>query len=290
MTLKIEMMRSFVTVAQTGNLIEAADRLGRTPSALSMTLKQFEEHLGKRLFLGERKNRLTPLGTQVFDLALKQVRQFDEAVQSMETLARAGQGLLRIVSVPSVAAMLFPSILAHMTEQFPGLKLDLRDTDTEQVLDSLAEGKADIGVASGHHALKETRASLLFEDRFGLVCSADHPLWRQKENPSLEDVFAHDFLRNTLCDLIETKDFASTLRQTDITIHNTHSLLAMVRSGNWVTVLPRTVASYMPDATRFRPIRDLKDHRQVFIYQREQPRFPEITKACTDFIQGQHFG
>ena len=55
------MLRCFCTVAQTGNLAEASNRLGRTQSALSMTLKQFEDHLGKKLFEGERKNRLTPM-------------------------------------------------------------------------------------------------------------------------------------------------------------------------------------------------------------------------------------
>ncbi len=77
MSIKIEMLRCFCTVAQTGNLAEAADRLGRTQSAVSMTLKQLEDHLGKKLFEGERKTHLSPLGRQVFDLALKQVRQFD---------------------------------------------------------------------------------------------------------------------------------------------------------------------------------------------------------------------
>ena len=48
MAIKIEMLRCFCTVAQTGNLTEAADRLGRTQSAVSMTLKQFESHLGKK--------------------------------------------------------------------------------------------------------------------------------------------------------------------------------------------------------------------------------------------------
>ena len=62
MTIKLELFRYFCAVAETGNLAEAADRLGRTQSALSMSLKQLEEHLGKKLFDGERKSQLSPLG------------------------------------------------------------------------------------------------------------------------------------------------------------------------------------------------------------------------------------
>ena len=120
---------------------------------------------------------LSPLGQQVFEMALKQVRQFDQSVLDIEAAANAEHGLLRIVSVPSIAALVFPGVcLTHMTQTYPGLKVELRDTDTQQVLDALVEGKADIGIASGQHALNGVRAIPLFQDRFGLVCAADHPL------------------------------------------------------------------------------------------------------------------
>ena len=284
MSLKIETLRCFCTVAQTGNLTEAADRLGRTQSAVSMTLKQFEDHLGRKLFEGERKNRLSPLGVQVFELALKQVRQFDQAVQDIEAAATAEQGLLRIVSVPSVAALVFPSVLAHLTQRVPGVKVDLRDTDTQQVLDALVEGKADIGIASGHHALNGVRAMPLFRDRFGLVCSADHPLIRQTAQPSIADLARVPFIRNSLCDLIETPGFHAAIDHADVTIHNTHSLITMVRTGDWVTVLPKTLAEFIPKATAFRQISDLPDQRQVYLYVSERARFPELTHMAEQFI------
>ena len=98
-----------------------------------MTLKHFESHLGKKLFVGERKNHLSALGEQVFEMSQKQVRQFDQTVQSIEAAAHSANGLIRIASVPSVAALVFPSVLEHMTRRFPGLKVELRDTDTQQV-------------------------------------------------------------------------------------------------------------------------------------------------------------
>lgn len=284
MTIKIEMLRCFCTVAQTGNLVEAADRLGRTQSAVSMTLKQLEDHLGKKLFEGERKNRLSPLGEQVFDLALKQLRQFDQAVRSIEAAANAVQGLIRIVSVPSVAALLFPLVLAHMTRKFPGLKVELRDTDTQQVLDALAQGKADIGIASGYHPLNGVRAVPLFEDRFGLVSAADHPLMTKSEPPTIADVVAAPFVRNALCELIKTSRFQDAVTDTDVTIHNTHSLITMVRTGAWVTVLPQTVTRFIPDSTAFRTISDLPDKREVYLYVRERSRFRELTEECSTFI------
>ncbi|MES0826954.1 LysR family transcriptional regulator [Ruegeria sp. SCP11] len=285
MTIKIEMLRCFCSVAQTGNLAEAADRLGRTQSAVSMTLKQLEDHLGKKLFEGERKNRLSTLGEQVFEMALKQTRQFDQTVQSIEVAADAAHGMIRIVSVPSVAALLFPSILEHMTSLFPGIKAELRDTDTQQVLDALTEGKADIGIASGYHPLNGVKVMPLFEDAFGLVCASDHPLITRPEPPSIDDVVAGTFVRNALCDLIQTPRFLSAIETADVTIHNTHSLITMVQTGDWVTVLPQTVIQFLPESTAFRAISDLPDKRQVYLYVSERPRFKDLTDVCSTFIQ-----
>ncbi|WP_299664113.1 LysR family transcriptional regulator [uncultured Ruegeria sp.] len=284
MAIKIEMLRCFCTVAQTGNLIEAADRLGRTQSAVSMTLKQLEDHLGKKLFEGERKNRLSPLGEQVFDIGLRQVRQYDQTVLNIEAAAQAEQGLIRIVSVPSVGALLFPPLLAHMTREFPGLKIELRDTDTQQVLDALAQDQADIGIASGYHPLNGVRAIPLLEDSFGLVAASDHPLITRTEPLTIADVPTAPFVRNTLCDLIRTAAFLTAVKSAEITIHNTHSLINLVRTGDWITVLPQTVAEFLPEAVSFRPIADLHDKRQVYLYVRDRSQFQDLTEQCSDFI------
>ncbi|MCG7520806.1 LysR family transcriptional regulator [Ruegeria sp. Ofav3-42] len=284
MAIKIETLRCFCTVAQTGNLVEAADRLGRTQSAVSMTLKQFEEHLGKKLFEGERKNQLSPLGMQVFETALKQVRQFDQTILEIEAAAKAEHGLLRIVSVPSVAALVFPKVLAHITQRFPGVKVELRDTDTQQVLDALVEGKADIGIASGQHALNGVRSIPLFQDRFGLVCASDHPLMTQPVPPTIEQVLSVPFIRNALCEHIQSPRFHESEAQADVTIHNTHSLITMVRTGDWVTVLPQTVAEFIPEATAFREIEDLPDQRQVCLYVNERARFKNLTQEAVTYI------
>ncbi|WP_037308794.1 LysR family transcriptional regulator [Ruegeria halocynthiae] len=290
MAIKIETLRCFCTVAQTGNLVEAADRLGRTQSAVSMTLKQFEEQLGKKLFEGERKNRLSPLGRQVFDLALKQVRQFDQTVLNIQAAADAEHGLLRIVSVPSVAALVFPKVLNRVSQQYPGLKIELRDTDTQQVLDSLVEGKADIGIASGHHPLNGVQAIPLFKDRFGLVCASDHALAIKPGAPSIKDVTSAPFIRNALCDLIRSDHFHTAISGAEVTVHNTHSLITMVRTGEWVTVLPQTVAAFIPEATTFRPIADLHDQREVYLYVSERSRFQDLTYAFSTYIRSLSLG
>jgi DNA-binding transcriptional LysR family regulator len=133
------------------------------------------------------------------------------------------------------------------------------------------------------------RALPLLEDRFGLVCAADHPLNTRAEPPEISDVVTGSFVRNALCELIQTPRFLTAIEAADVTIQNTHSLITMIRTGKWVTVLPETVAQFIPETTAFRPISDLHDKRQVFLYVREKSRYAELTEECSTFILSRPF-
>ncbi len=281
MAIKIEMLRCFSIVAQTGTLAEAAQRLGRTQSAVSMTLKQLEDHLGNRLFESDRKNRLTRLGEQVFELAQTELRQFDETVRAIETSAKAPQGVIRIVSVPSVASLVFPVIVKEFTRRHPGIDIELRDTDSQQVVDALTGGYADIGIASPKHVLNGVKAQRLLSDPFGLICSVDHPLAKQVEEPTMVQVLAAGFVRNDLCLSIGSEWFQTASAQAKLSARNTLSLISMIRSGNWVTILPQTVARIAPSDLVFRPLADLQDHRHVSLLLREKtPFFAQAQDMC----------
>lgn len=284
MAIKLEMLRCFSTVAQSGNLAEAANRLGRTQSALSMTLKQLEDHLGERLFESDRKNRLTILGEQVLELAQRQLRQFDETIRGIETSARAPKGLIRIASVPSVAGLIFPSVIKALTDKYPGLKVELRDADTEHVADALLHGQADLAVASGQFAMNGVRQTHLFSDRFGLICSPNHPIARKEAAPTIDDVISSGFIKNNLCRLIETTEFVTKMEDADLVAHNTSSLIAMVRSCNWVTILPQTVVNIAPTDLTFREINGLDDKRDVSLLVRENSPFLSFVEELENLI------
>lgn len=284
MAIKIEMLRCFSIVAQTGNLAEAATRLGRTQSAISMTLKQLEENLGQRLFESDRKNRLTRLGEQVFELAQTQLRQFDSTIKAIETCARSPEGLVRIASIPSVAAQVFPSAVQALIRRNPGLNVEMRDTDTHQVIDALVRGQADIGIVSGKHTLNGIRQAHLFSDQYGLLCAPAHALALQRPAPTIEEVTSVPFIHNNLLGLIKTAAFREAIAGSRISVHNTMSLITMVRSGHWVTVLPRSVAQFMSSNLVFRPIADLPDMREVSLLMREKASFPQFAEELWQFL------
>ena len=282
--IKLEMLRCFSVVAETGNLAEAAGRIGRTQSALSMTLKQLESHLGRRLFESDRKNRLSPFGEQVLELALIQLRQFDHTVRTIETAAGTPQGIIRIVSIPSVVGAIFPSCIKILSDRHPGLKIELRDTDTRNVIDSLVQGQADFGVASGQHVLNDIECVPLFSDQFGLVCCQEHPLIRQRDPPSVDDILACGFVMNELCRNIQMPGFQAKVAEARLSAQNTLSLIAMIRSRNWVTILPETVAQIAPLDLAFREIAGLTDQRLVSLVIRQRLPYQSFAEELKNLV------
>ena len=69
--------------AAQGTLAGAAAALGRTPSAVSMMLAQFEKEVGGALFETDRKSRLTPLGQLVLEESHRATDAFDKSTDAI---------------------------------------------------------------------------------------------------------------------------------------------------------------------------------------------------------------
>lgn len=268
MAIKLEMLRCFSVVAQTGSLAEAARQLGRTPSAISMTLKQLEAHLGERLFESDRKNRLTPLGTYVFEQSRTELRQFDNTIRAIETFAGTPRGLIRVGSVPSMVGMIFPQALTEFREIYPEVAIDIRDMDAAGVMDALTRGQIDIGIATANGRIGNSTQRLLYTDNFGLVCSRHHPLALQPEAPMLADLANFSYVRNTLSDTISDPAVKALPADNKVSTQSTLSLLTLLRSVPWVSVLPRAVVQIDPHRLAFRKIQDLDAQRPLHLLVR----------------------
>lgn len=278
MALKIEMFRAFVAVAECGNLTDAAARLGRTPSALSMTLKQFEEHLGQALFEGERKNRLTPLGEYVLEQAQNELRHFGRTVQAIEAHAKAPGGLLRVAAVPTVAGLVLPGALRRFTARYPAVEIELRDMDSALIRHELGAGRLDLGIASAGDALNGFVRTPLYDDAFGLICAADDPLAMQARAPSLADL-AHRYIDNALSATTAVPELMALSAAAQVRAQNIISLLALVRAGFGVTVLPQSAIRLGPSGLTFRRLHDLSVRRHVALIRRETGTASQLAAA-----------
>lgn len=281
MSIKIEMLRCFAMVAKQGSLSDAAEALGRTPSAVSMMLKQFEDHIGAPLFETARKSRLTPLGELIHEEARRQVDQFENTVSVIEGLARSELGFLRLAVTPSVAAIILPTAMFEFTKAFPNVRIEIRDMDSGSIARELMQERADIGIGSLKPVEGMSRIEL-FSDAFGVVCRNDHPINQNRNNLTWQDLTDHVFIANGLCDLITDPGFAPILANSKMMVRNTASLFALVRENVGVTVLPRLAVAGIEDGLAFLPLTDAMARRNV--HMMSQP-FNLLLPAAREFLK-----
>jgi DNA-binding transcriptional LysR family regulator len=283
--IRTEALRVFVTVADCGNIRDAADRLFRTQSAISMTLKQIEDHLGAPLFESDRKHSLTELGRFVSGVARILLRDHDTAIALIEEYASGTSGRLRIASVPSVAALLIPEMLAGFLADRPNAEIDLVDTDSADVRKLVATGQADLGIASAAATEAGLMNMPLFEDRMQLVCRAGSPLAQHSAPLEWSDLEAVTLILNETTRGISSAEFQVLAARTKLSVRNVTSLLAMVNAGVGVTLLPGLATVGLPPTLYARPLRDQSCRRQVCLLRREgRVQSPLASAFQQDFI------
>ena len=283
MAIKIEMLRCFVMVAQHGSLSQAADARGRTPSAVSMMLGQFEDHVGSALFETARKSRLTPIGALILAEARREITHFENTVSIIQGLARSELGYLRLAVTPSVASAILPPVISAFVQMYPKIQLDLRDMDSGSIAQALGQERADIGIGTLSEQDGMQRREL-FSDAFGVVCRSDHPLTQNWDQLTWRTLGDHVLIANGLCKQISDPDFVALLAQSRLTVPSTASLLGLVRQGVGSTVLPRLAVTGVSDDIVFLPLADVTARRRVHIMSRPAHMLMPAARAFLTLI------
>lgn len=279
------MLRCFVTVARNGNLADAAHNLGRTPSAVSMMLKQLEDHLGVPLFESERKSKLTALGLFTLDEASRELDHFERAVTAIENYAQGRSGVVRIAVVPSVAETILPRIVREFLRDHPSVHIDIQDMDSAAVLRELERERVDLGIATGPGLNSEIESEELFSDAFGIVCRADHPLAKSTDPLSWNDLAAWPFIANGLCAQISDDTIQRIIRNSTLMVRNTTSLMAMVRADVGITVLPRLVVDNAAGDIKFLSVAKPFARRRIDILRRTRTRLSPVTNNFQSIVR-----
>lgn len=267
--IRLEALRAFVEVADAGNIKDAADKLFRTPSAISMTLKQIEDRLGWPLFETDRKSSLTEIGGFLHAQAVVLIRDYDRAMERVEAQARARSGRLRLASVPSVATLLLPGFLNDFLHARPDLDIDLIDTDSADVRRLVETGQVDLGIAGAGQSMPGLASAPIFRDPFRLVCRSDSPLAAGPDPVDWPDLTGKPLIVNEAARALTSAGFQILARGARFSVRNVASLLAMVSAGMGVTLLPALATANLPPDLIARPLRDAGCVRTVSLIWRD---------------------
>jgi len=178
----------FAKVAETNSFSEAARRLGIPVSTVSRRVAELENQLGVRLLDRSTRNlRLTDLGSEVLEHALRSVESV-ETIQNIISNQRSSvRGTLRLSAPPSISDTLLTPLVTAFQASYPEVRVQI--LITERMVDHISDG-VDIAFRLG--ALKDSSlvALKLLTYRHQLVAS---PVYLEKCNPpeNPQDLLRH---------------------------------------------------------------------------------------------------
>ncbi len=143
--LEIDVLRTFVTVADTGGFTSAARRLNRTQSAISMRMRRLEEILGRKVLNRNGSGvKLTLDGETLLRHARRMLELNEEAVS--ELIRPEIEGVVRLAFPDGYGTYFLPELLAEFAKVHPRVQLEIDCSMTSDIEEGLSNGKLDLGL------------------------------------------------------------------------------------------------------------------------------------------------
>lgn len=143
-----DLLRSFTYIAEEASFTRAAQRVGRTQSAVSMQMQRLEALLGKTLLTRGKGGsvQLTPQGAVLLDQARELLALNDRIWTSFHSPAIAGT--VRLGSPDDYALRYLPQILRRFADSHPAVEVDVQCLPSHALLEKLNEGQLDLSLVS----------------------------------------------------------------------------------------------------------------------------------------------
>ncbi len=145
--INLNLLQTFIELAEHRNFRRAAEAIGRTQSAVSMQIQQLEAQLGLQLFTRTtRQVRLTTEGEQLLSHVRAGMTELMAGLRQANGLAAAHRGRVAIACAPSVAGTRLPEVMAEFQAAYPGVSARLRELPLTGIMDAVRMQDVDFGI------------------------------------------------------------------------------------------------------------------------------------------------
>lgn len=267
--MEVRQLGYFIKAAEMLHFTEAAAASFVTQSTLSQQIKQLEEELGMLLFdrIGKQV-RLTEAGN-IFLLHAKQIiLDIKKSKQAIFELANMVNGELKIGVTYAFSSMLLPA-LTPFSEKYPGIMIHVEYGTAGELENKLRTADLDI-VLAFHEQADSSGLEMqpLFSSRIMMVVAKKNQLANLnkislKELGKLELILPSNGFssRDLLNEIFRKNNISPNIK---IEMNDVHSLLSMVESGNWATIINEKAIGTWDTLTAI-PISGKELYKQAFI-------------------------
>jgi DNA-binding transcriptional LysR family regulator len=304
MNMNLRDIQYFAVVAEHRHLGRAAESLGLSQPALSMSLRRLEKFMQTKLVKRTPKGvELTVSGEAVFAHARRLRLSVEDISREVVDLSQGRAGHLRIATAPAFAPQLVPIACGALLREAPKVTVKFTFGDRNARLTSLRNGEQDLSVTtiegSRYEDLIEEH---LYDEEYVVIAAANHRLAKRKQL-KLADLVQERWIMSSISDpnwAVLSRAFGNAgmprpviaIETTDLSLR--HHLVAV---SNLLTFASKNIARYA--AARFRiaqfRVKDLAYTRRVGVFYRKDAylspaarRFIEILKATAKEIAAEN--
>jgi DNA-binding transcriptional LysR family regulator len=142
----LDVLRTFSTGMELGNFAKAAERLGRSTSAVSAQLKRLEEQAGTPIFRKVGRGlALTDAGETMLGYARRLLELNDEAAAAVHSVKL--EGWVRLGLQEDFGETLLPDVLGRFARAHPKVRIEARVVRNAELLERVTSGKLDLALA-----------------------------------------------------------------------------------------------------------------------------------------------
>lgn len=280
-------LQHFVAACEEGSIARAAARESMVASALSKRLTALEAEVGVPLLLRRRRGvEPTPAGEALLARARELLSALERVRGELGAFGLGVQGSVRVLASPSVLAEQLPEDIARFLDMHPGLRVSLDERTSPDIVRSLREGAADLGVLWDFADLSGLHTVPYRSDHLCAAMAPSHPLARR---PSLSyaetlDQVSVGVAPGGLMDQLLRRQAALVGRVPThrIQVSSIDAACRIVAAGLGLAVLPREVAVPHAGAGRLAlvPLTDAWAVRRFVVATRPQP----LPSACARLL------
>ena len=239
--MEIKRLTHFRTIVEAGGLAKAGGLLHLTAGALSKSIRQLENDLGRDLFhRSARKLQLTDTGTQLYNAS---EALMNEHARLLRTLGESEPGRQKLLRVASFEVFTTHTLAAVVNQGIEGLVLRVLELPVRRISDAVAEREADLGITYAPYpqpGLKSQRIGLAKFAIYGRANTFDETPFDALPFAIPTSVVG----RSTSGMLgIDGWPYERITRHVRYELTSLESALALARSGHSVVFIPRFVAN-----------------------------------------------
>jgi DNA-binding transcriptional LysR family regulator len=270
----LSQLEVFLAVARERRFSRAAEKLFRTQSAISQTIRKLELEIGEPLFdRSSRDGVLTDAG-----------RVLQEYAEKLVNLRELQKGKLAIAANEFTALYLLP-VLGEFRRLHPAIKITVRRSLGSHIPDDVLKHNVELGVLSYDPQEPQLRSAVVYLDELVLVVPPGHPLASAGE-VSIRQLGAESFIAHIVASpyrdkVIEAFRQHKTPLHMDAELPTLQAITRFVCMGQGVALVPEiSVENEIARGDLIRvPVRDLHFQRKLRLVYRQESTLSHAGRA-----------